>query len=191
MAIGISAQAVWGEAFNPETYALKTMDYAHHEIHRGSSFVASGTIDLGNAATLNVTLKTPNTTEWCHTVIQIVSESEMAFNLYEGFLPSGTADGGTIGVAVTAYNRDRNSSSAAGMLVYTGATVGTAGTATAGTLIEAGHWGSGRGVGGSDRGVSEFILKQNTNYLVQMVNATSNANYTAWEVDWYEHTNKE
>jgi hypothetical protein len=194
MAIDVSVTSAWRDAFDRSTHGLIVVDYPHHEIHGGSSFVASGTVDLGNGATMNINVKTPNSTKYSHVVFSVSHELEAAINLYEGFAPSGTADGGTPGVAVSVWNRNRNSSTAATTLVYSGATVGTAGTASAGTLIWAHHEGGGstpNRFGGESRGISEWVLKANTQYLFQIINATTSANYTAWEVDWYEHTDKE
>lgn len=194
MPISASVNTAWRDAFNPSTYALKVIDYEHHEIHAGSSFAASGTVDLASGGTINVAFVTPNTTKYSHMIFGVTNELEAAINLYEGFVPSGTADGGTIGVAVTAWNRNRNSSTAATSLVYTGATVGTAVAGTIGTLIWATHHGGGSAssrFGGENRSVNEWVLKANTRYLFQVINATSSNNYTAWEMDWYEHTDKE
>jgi hypothetical protein len=191
MAINTSVQSAWVHAFDKSTYALNVIDYEHHEIHSGSSFTATGTVDIASAGTINVVLVAPNTTKYSHAEFTVITESEAAFNVYEGFVPSGTVDGGTIGVPVTPYNRNRTSATTPTLLVYSGGSVGTAVEATAGTLIYASHWGSGRGSGGADRGVSEWVLKKDTRYIVQVVNATTNANYTAWAVDWYEHTDKE
>ena len=194
MGIDTSVASAWRDAFDRSTHGLIVVDYPHHEVHGGSSFTASGTVDLGNGGTINIHVKTPNSTKYPHATFSITNELEAAINLYEGFAPSGTADGGTPGVAASVWNRNRNSSTANTTLVYSGATVGTAGTASAGTLIWAYHHGGGSGAGrfgGEDRGISEWVLKANTQYLLQIINATTSANYTAWEVDWYEHTNKE
>ena len=189
-----SVQSKWSAAFDNDTYALNVISYEHHEVHGGASYDAFGTVDLASGGTMNIAIVTPNTLRYSHAVLAVSSELEAAINFYEGFVPSGTADGGTIGVAVTAYNRNRNVSTTATTLVYTGATVGTAVGGTAGTLIWATHQGGGAAAfrfGGEQRGVSEWVLKANTRYLFQIINATTSANYNAWEVDWYEHTNKE
>lgn len=194
MAIDTSVASAWRDAFDRSTHGVIVVDYPHHEIHGGSSFASSGTVDLGSGGTINVHVKTPNSTKYSHLTFGVSTELEAAVNIYEGFAPSGTADGGTPGVAVSVWNRNRNSSTANTTLVYSGATVGTAGTASAGTLIWANHQGGGSAVGkfgGEDRGITEWVLKKNTQYLFQIINATTSANYTAWQADWYEHTDKE
>lgn len=194
MSIDSSVASAWRDAFDRSTHGVIVVDYPHHEVLDGSAFAASGTVDLSNAATFNVHVKTPNSMKYSHATFGVSTELETAINIYEGFAPSGTADGGTPGVAVSVWNRNRNSSTANTTLVYSGATVGTAGTATEGTLIYAHHHVGGIGAsqfGGKDRGITEWVLKSNTQYLFQIVNATTSANYVAWEVDWHEHTNKE
>ncbi len=57
-----------------------------------------------------------------------------------------------------------------------------------GTLIEEGIIGSGKTAGISSR-ARELILKQNTNYTVRFV--ASSAGYVDYDLEWYEHTNKE
>jgi hypothetical protein len=43
------------------TRSLQTIDYAHHELHGGSLFSASGAADVAGAGTLILTFKTPDT----------------------------------------------------------------------------------------------------------------------------------
>jgi hypothetical protein len=192
MATSQSVQSVWKDAFDGSTHALNTIDYAHHELHGGSLFSASGAVDLAAAGTLILTFRTPDTTKWAHMVPAVVSELETDVKLYEGFT-AGTAHGGTIGDAVTAWNRNRNSATLPTCSVYTGATAGTASPGTIGTaLLQTWHWGSGRDLGGSQRAENEWVAKQNTTYALQIVNAVSNAaNFINWDIEWYEHTDKE
>ena len=102
MGIDTSVASAWRDAFDRSTHGLIVIDYPHHEIHGGSSFTAGGTVDLGSGGTINIHVKTPNSTKYPHVTFSITNELEAAVNLYEGFAPSGTADGGTPGVAVTA-----------------------------------------------------------------------------------------
>jgi hypothetical protein len=71
------------------------------------------------------------------------------------------------------------------LTVFHTPTVGATGT----TVIREWHIGSGRSVGGGDRATQEFILKQNTKYLIRINNQTTNNNYMALKLSWYEHTN--
>ncbi|NCU30062.1 hypothetical protein EOM60_05700 [Candidatus Saccharibacteria bacterium] len=45
--------------------------------------------------------------------------------------------------------------------------------------------------GGSARETAEFLLKQNTAYLLRLTEVNVSDTHINWELDWYEHTNKE
>jgi hypothetical protein len=190
MPVSQAIQSIAKDAYDASTHANITVDYAHHELHAGSYFHASGANDLAASGTLIVTFTTPNTTKWAHFVPAVVSEIETEAKLWEGF---AVGAGGTVGSSVTAYNRNRNSATAPTCTVYTGASVGTASPGTIGTiLLETWHWGSGKDIGGGDRADNEWMGKQNTTYCIQIVNQSgAAANYINWSFDWYEHTDKE
>ena len=184
MAISVATNSAWRETFDRATYALNTVDYAHHEIHAGSSFVAHHVQEVANGGTINVTIKTPNTTKWAHLLWLVGTELESELRFYEGSTVAA-ATGGTI----TPKNRNRNSASTSTCVVMGTPTVGTVGD-----LLFADHLGGGSAsarFGGENRGEQEWVLKQNTTYTVQLVNMTTSNNYMAVALDWYEHTNKE
>jgi len=161
------------------TETLQTIEYEHHEIHSGSSFTASYKADITNGATLDLLIVTPDTTKWAHFTYEFDVELETDILIYEGV----TA---TAGSEVISYNRNRNSLTAPTVVVTSTPTGITAGT----TLLRSYHLGSGRSFGGGARSTHEFILKQNTKYLVRLTNSTANNNYMAVKLDWYEHINK-
>jgi hypothetical protein len=161
------------------THTLQTIEYEHHEIHLGSSFTCSYTADIGNGANMDIEIVTPDTTEWAHFLYELEVEAESHLTIYE-------ASTLTEGTALVVHNRDRNSATANTTLVYhtpTGITTGT-------TKIREAHIGSGKTIGGGNRGTQEFILKRNTKYLIRITNATTSNNYMSIKLDWYEHTNK-
>ena len=178
-----SVQSKWTSAFDLATHAINVVNYEHHEIHAGRSYVTTWVQDVGNGGTVNFTLKTPDSARWVHMLWEVESELESDLKFYEG--STGVSGGGT----VTAYNRNRNSE-------YTSecVAVGTPTVGTVGTLLFQSHMGGGSAsarFGGEDRGINEWVLKPNMTYLLQMVNATSSNNYMTIHLDWYEHTNKE
>lgn len=63
-------------------------------------------------------------------------------------------------------------------------------TAT-GTLLSQKWIGPGKTSGGDTRETAEFILKQNTAYLLRFTEVNAAGTHINWELDWYEHTNKE
>lgn len=157
--------------------AITTIDFAHHEIHEGDAFTASYKVDVANGANLDLLIVTPNTDKRIHFtyVVEVELETDGAF--YENV----TA---TAGTAVAAYNRDRNSLTAATLVVTHTPSAITEGT----TIIRSGHYGSGKTIGGNDRTVNEIILKKNTKYLLRLTNVIANAtNYMSVRLNWYEH----
>lgn len=48
------------------THSLMTVDYEHHEIHAGSHYFYSDSVELGSAATQVYMFTTPNTTKWSY-----------------------------------------------------------------------------------------------------------------------------
>lgn len=156
--------------------AITTVDFAHHELHEGRHFHHSEVTDLGNGATRDVLLVTPDTNRWVHLLINVMSESEMSFTFYEDTVTSNN------GTAVFTHNSNRNSTNTAGLSVSHSPTI-----SDVGNIMQVKHWGSGRGVGGDGRGENEWILKQNAKYLIRVTNATSNNNQTEIELFWYEH----
>jgi len=184
-----------------ETKALIVIDYAHHEVHNGNSYMAHYdlTTSSANDHQTAIGFTTPNTTKWLHLLIRIAASSPAEFSIDE--VPTIDDEKGT---ALVAYNRDRNSSNISGILSL--ASTAVAGQATsytntqiaaasysAGTII--GHYllAGGKGprvVGGTNRGSQEIILKQNTKYLFLMQNIGANANLHEIHLNWYEHTNK-
>jgi hypothetical protein len=158
--------------------AIKGIDYAHHEIHAGSSFSAWFHEDKSIGTNMDLLVVVPNTTAWPHMIFSVENESEADLLLYESV--SNTSNG----TVTTVYNNNRNKSlvTTAGVLVFSYPTAVTVGT----TSIFGWHSGSGKGAGGSVRGEDEIILKQNTKYLLR-ITATA-AGWLAAKLHWYEHT---
>ena len=98
--------------------------------------------------------------------------------------------------AITPVNRDRNSSNTSGMTVChtpLGNSSSSSGDAVE-VILATQAWGTpGKGTspgfGGSARGSAEWILKQNTAYLLEVISAAA-SNIVSIELDWYEHVNK-
>lgn len=167
---------------DPSTHSMQTIDYAHHEIHSGSHFKAGyQNIALDNNDTLDLLFVTPNTTKWAHFVMTAKATAKCSVAIYEGTTTS--ADG----TAVTIWNRNRNSIKTPTVVVTHTPTVTSVGT----KMAE--HWMGTDGKdpqGGDARGDSEFMLKQNTKYLVRLT-AEDNAMKGAIGGDWYEHEDKD
>jgi hypothetical protein len=175
---GISVSA--GAGGDRTTGAAIAVDYAHHEIHEGDAFQVSHAEDIGSSSTYKFLITTPDTTKWIHMFAFAIAEIEAEIRVYEApTTPSAGSD-------LTAYNKNRNSAA------VTGLTAIKRGIATVadGTLIQTVHIGSGRTAGGDVRSENEWVLKQNTSYVIAIQNFSgSAANYCTLVLNWYEHTN--
>ena len=160
------------------TGAMACLDYEHVEIHSGDHYFIKDWTDIPGSSTVDFLVVTPNTTKWAHMIIEFTFEAEANITVYEGATTS--ADG----TAITINNRQRNSVNTAGITAYTGPTVTTTGTA-----IARYKYGSGKSTGGAARASAELVLKQNTKYLIRVVNDTVTSNWCDYLADWYEHTN--
>ena len=181
------------------TNALETIEYEHHEIHAGSSFTCHFNNDTTNIGEMTaIAFNTPDTDKWVHLIIEAESTGSAYVALYEN--PSIDDDEGT---QLTIYNRNRNSATTA--TVTSIETVPVANTATSYNEAQAAganittttelartYIGSGerKSVGGGNRGVQEWVLDQNQQYIAIIVALTNDDATSNLTLDWYEHTDK-
>ena len=200
-----------GDTLDSTTYAVKTIDYAHKEIHSGSSYTCHYSTDVSDTDFRTaITFKTANTTKWGHMVVGVTATDTAIAYVYEAVLIAG----GTAGqpVALTIYNRNRNSSNTSGFIsqhstpVTGGASGWTEALLVDGAAGNDDDWavttelelenhplggGKKETIGGTSRGSQELILKQNTVYMVMIQSSNANDNTHTIHLDWYEHTDKE
>jgi hypothetical protein len=164
------------------TNTLQVIDYAHHEIHAGSHFFYmdyDNDVDTGTPKYYRLT--TPNTTKWSHVVFLLYSEGIGTWQLFEN--PTVNA----AGTAATVFNSNRNSATAATLVIAYDAT-----STADGTLLKVWRTGSGTTapsrIGGETSRESEVILKQGEDYFLKFTPDADNAKIKI-EIDWYEHTN--
>ncbi len=160
------------------TRAIVSIEWEHYQIHAGNTFTILEVTDLGNGAVRDILVVSPDTAEWAHLVWEIEHELETSIQFYRG---TTYTDNGT---AIVAFNRNGNSTNVATTLVYHTPTI-----TNVGTLTGAIQQGSGKKAGGSDRLANEFILKQDTAYLIRITNLTANNNLIFMKLNWYEQTN--
>ena len=168
------------------TKALITVDYAHHEVHSGSHYFVREVVDQAITTVYDLQVTTPDTRRWAHVVWSVMAEDEVDFYIYEDV--SIVLAGTTIPV----HNSNRNSTKTSSLIIkgIVNGSVGDADadTATAAaTQLEHMKAGANRTPMLSDRD-HEIILKQNTNYCFRVV--FTKAAYIAYDLNWYEHTNK-
>jgi hypothetical protein len=176
-----------------------TVDHAHAHVHEGASFTVtfSNTTANNNNHRSVVGFKTPDTTRWFH-IVATVSCSTPA----EVYLREAPAIDDGAGTEEVAYNRNRNSATAPTVLSLEAVpTVGSVTTFTEAQIAAANFSGGtelaratlqegagGQAVGGVARGSQEWVLKQNTKYVIVIQNTTTATNKHIIRLDWYEHT---
>ena len=162
------------------THSITTIEWEHLEIHEGDSYFICDVVDLGNAANRTILIITPDTTEWAHIIFEVEMELEATIRLHEGatVVASGTQ--------ITAFNRDRNSINTATAIIYHTPTI-----SNDGLLLHAAQLGSGKKSGGETRSLNEIILRQDTNYILRVINQTNNNNVISTRISWYEHENRQ
>jgi len=163
------------------TYALMTIDYAHHEIHAGSHYFFQASHEIASAGTIVYMITTPDTDKYAHFIYIIDGTAILQVDFYEAGNRTGTT-------AQTIVNSDRNSANTSGLLIHLGVSSGT----TDGTIIKTYKGGSATAqsrTGPTTRNDSELILKRNTKYLIRLTSGTNN-NLCNVKFEWYEHTNK-
>ena len=165
------------------TNTLQTIEYEHHEIHSGSSFVCHDLRNV-NTTTFKWQVTTPDSLVYAHMVFDINCTGEITVLVTEG---SDKTDG----TALVELNRRRVGTPAVAAVVVTHTP--TSGT-TDGTVTLINHRSGATGVGsrtiaaGGTRGGNEFILKPNTKYVIS---ATTYADvWITLQIGWYEHTDK-
>jgi len=196
------SNSVLTSAVDGITTALKIVDYAHHEIHSGSSFHCY--FNITTAATSGhrsaIYLKTPAAGgKLVHLIVEFSCTAAADLSVHEA--PTVTANIGTH--AVPLYNRYRDSIKASGVFdnatapavnkvtTLTEANINT-GLTGAGTVIMKEPLNAGGGpkpAGGNSRGSQEIILKANTAYVFMITNTVATANVHHISLDFYEHTN--
>lgn len=176
------APAVAVEPHDASTGALMTVDYAHHEIHAGSSFAYNDVITLGSGATQDYLLTVPDTAKWPHFGYEVDGIFGVTLELFEATDKTGTT-------LQTAYNRNRNSAATPTLAIHKGTSGGTAD----GTRIAWRKGGSGTANGklaATVHDTDERVLKRNTKYILRLTSAAA-SNDISVRLDWYEHTDKE
>jgi hypothetical protein len=164
--------------------AIQVIDYAHHEIHSGNAYFAvrSGTVDTGG--TVEVRIQTPDTTKWAHMIIEIDSAIAATAELFKPTTKTHVA-----GNAITPINRDNNSANTSGLTICHTPAGSESGTAALTQYIGAATTNGRVNIGGATGSRGEFILAQNSSYLVR-VTSRADSNALSILLDWYEHTSR-
>jgi hypothetical protein len=165
------------------THTMQVINYAHHEIHAGSSFTVADTV-AADTTTVKWQVTTPNTTKYAHLIFELTCTGEATFLVTEG---SDRDDG----IALTEVNRRRVGTPTVATTVVTRTPTG--GTTDGAIILFSMRNGitnvAGKSIEGSTaRGTNEWILAPNTKYVISI---TTYADvFATMIVDWYEHTDK-
>ena len=182
--------------------AIEIIDFEHHEIHAGDSFVCHYANEVTNTGEMTViAFNTPDTTRWIHVVVEYTATAFARALLVED--PSIDVDEGG---QLLIFNRDRNSAKES--LVSSIEAVPDVGEATSyneaqaaganititdGRTVSEHHIGGGagpHGTGGGQVQRDECILRRNTQYAFILEALTDDTNIHNLHVSWYEHTNR-
>lgn len=157
------------------TKTLQTMNYEHHEIHEGNHYnYADYDNDVASSEIINFVMTTPNTATRIHFYFNIFSSLGATLELFEGTVATG-------GASIAPRNNERNSDNESTVTLVKDPTITNDGVRASGFLV-----GANREAGMIDRD-REFVLKQNTSYLVR-ITSLANSNGISWDAEWYEHT---
>ena len=159
--------------------AAVMIEFPHHEIHDGDHFAFNDFSAVASGANRDYLVITPATTRWAHLILQMATNQGGIMHLFEDATTSAN------GTPITAFNNNRNSGTAATVLVFHTPTVTTTGTEIA-TFYMTLDSGAAR-VGVQSRNDDEFILKQNSRYLLRFTGETIAGNNFNIRGLFYEH----
>lgn len=176
---------------DPSTHSLQIIDYAHHEIHAGSSYTAEHNAAGGSGTKATISFTTPAGTKYLHVVIETRTNVAGVYTLGEG--ATVTAASGT---NYLARNKRRVPTMGVSTVLPGGSAPNTAGNVTVGgtvtdfgTVLETVQIGAGK-LGGSARGVDEWILAPSTVYAIEMESQAATSEVRV-SIHWYEHEDKD
>lgn len=133
-----------------------TMEFGHHQVHEGETYRAQNAQASLGTNTVKYRITVPSGGPSPHMVItvDVYNGSAKAVLYAEASFTGGSA--------VTPYNRNRNSTNTPTTTVTSGV------TSTDGTAIETFYVGAGSKVAGTGRSDSEWILKTNRKYRLDV-----------------------
>jgi len=180
------------------TRSLQVIDYAHHEIHAGSTFRVQHNDDAipatGSGGELVIAFYVPAQSKQPHMTWETSHEGNMTVTLYEGITLA------TNGTARTIQQSNRNSTNtsilqgfATGAGVSNTVTVGEESTDSiysGGTAISVKRDYSTRNVAGGQVRRDEVILKTDEYYAFSLKNHETSTQGGQIRLEWYEHTPK-
>jgi hypothetical protein len=161
------------------------IDYDHHQIHEGETFRWSVYVStLASGVSKDIRLVVPNITipagssavQLCpHFRFEVVADAVGQVFLYEGTTYTGN------GTQRTVLSLERNGTYTPKLQIHEDPTVNALGT----MIWQGVTFATKNGAGSIDSSLNEFVLKNNTSYLLRYTSAT-NALKVLLRLVWYE-----
>lgn len=160
--------------------SLMVIAYEHHEVHEGKMFFASYKSPDGSDVADNATVRIQILTgaRSCHLTFVCAAGGDAEESFYEGITSTG-------GTALAAHNMNRRGTMTPSATPSLNPTVSAFGVRLENELLPGGTGGANT-PGGVARPGTEWILKTNTKYLVEITNRAGNAQPISIAVEWYE-----
>ena len=168
------------------TRTLQTIEYEHHEIHGGSTYLMYRSDTLATNDVIQLYWSTPGTTEEQHVVWEFYGAGAITVELLEGVTYSS---GGTAFTPVNHNRRGTPGTSNCTCKVGSNGVLSDAISYSGGTVLYSEEIGSGKSSPGDGGHAVEFIFEQSTEYLLEMT-AVGNNIRCNMQAHWYEHTPK-
>jgi hypothetical protein len=157
-----------------------TIDERHRRVHRGNMFSNSHLMNMTGISTHNVTGLTPATGTIHFQISNFASVfGNVTVDFYEGSSPPVGS------TPLSSYNRNRNSTAVATIVVSHDGTISALGTLLSKGYIPGSTGIAGTGAGGQVTDDTEWILKPSTYYTIQITNPSASNTINISYV-WYE-----
>jgi hypothetical protein len=163
-----------GQAVDPSGAAV-IISLLQYQVHQGNAYSLAFVKDVASMGTSEVLIYTNNSVAMLHFVVNVETESESEYELFEA--PTVSANGTIKAI----YNRNRTSPNISQVDGYTTPTI-----SGNGTQITQQHWGAGRGTGSIFQSINEWILAPDTYYLIRVTNQTNQPNQVSITLEWLE-----
>lgn len=159
---------------------LCIIDLGHRRLHQGKMFqttrVQNAVVAQGLALTL---IRTPISGTKPHLALRASAAGDLRLDFFEA--PTVTATGTTAGLR----NRNRNSSKTALISIFDAPTISANGVRLLSEFLPQGLGGNFTNAAGAGQ-FDEWVLKENTDYLVQVRNVSAGSLAIGIGVLWYE-----
>jgi len=161
--------------FDTETHHV-VINSSHDEIHRGNAFVIfydTGSITSSSSKTVLINVGSTG----MHIQSTVDATGTFLLDIYEG--PTVSANG----TAVSVINKNRESARASNATVFHTPTTSADGAHISSSLVPGGVWTGGASGVARDE---QFMLNEDTSYLVRCTNIGTGSARGLLRIEWYE-----